>query len=462
MTPQKADEAGMTNGPVTEQDLRAEVERLKRQLEEQRRAQSAGSHDPLKHPAKPSGAKITLLLLLLVVVLAVAFVVGYLPHQRRQLQLTAEASAEQQALPEVSVATARRGDIMGQLVLPGNIQPVTEAPILARAEGYIQKRYVDIGDRVMAGQLLAEIEAPDLDQQVRQVQATVQQAQADLERSNAALEQGKANEALAQVSATRWQNLADRGVVSKQENDQYQAQYKAQSANVRALDRAVAASRGSLAAAQANVARLNELQGYLKVRAPFAGVITLRNVDVGALVNAGNTLLFRIAQTNPLRTYINVPQSNAPDVRPGQTAVLSTTEFAGRKFTGTVTRTSNALDPASRTLLVEVQVPNPDGKLLPGMFVQVDLNLPRKDPPLLISGDTLVVRPEGTLVALLDADSKVHFQPITVGRDYGDKIEVLAGLRDGQQAIVNPNDSVQEGVRVHAIPVAAENSKRSR
>lgn len=442
----------------SEEQLRAEVARLKRELEEQKRAKDA--HSTLAHPARPSGKKIFALIFVLALAFGAAFVMGYIPHQRRQLQLVAEADAQKESLPEASFAVAMRGAASGNLVLPGNIQAVTEAPILARAEGFILKRYVDIGDRVTAGQLLAEIEAPDLDQQVRQAQAALQQSQADLERARAALEQGRANEALAKVNATRWDNLVKRGAVSKQENDQYQAQYLAQSANVRALDRAVAASQSSVAAAQANVARLSELQNYLKVRAPFEGVITLRNIDVGALVNTGNTMLFRIAQTNLLRTYLNVPQSNASDVHVGQTAALNTAELPDRKFRGTVTRTANALDPASRTLLVEIQVPNPDGKLFPGMYVQVDLNLPRKDPPLMISADTLVVRPEGTMVAALDPTDKVHFQRVVVGRDLGDRIEVLSGLTEGQRAIVNPNDSVQEGVKVKPIPAAGGNSKR--
>jgi RND family efflux transporter MFP subunit len=444
--------------PNTEDHLRAEVERLKRELEEQKRSHG---HSPLTHPARPSGRKLFGILVAAAIIFGGAFVLGYLPHQRRELQLVAEADAHKESLPDASFAVAQRGSLNGTLVLPGNIQAVTEAPILARAEGFVLHRYVDIGDRVTAGQLLAEIEAPDLDQQVRQAQAAVEQAKADLERTRAALEQGKANESLAKVNATRWDNLVKRGVVSKQENDQYQAQYQAQAANVRALDRAIDASQGSLAATQANVGRLSDLQNYLKVRAPFAGVVTLRNVDVGALVNSGNTLLFRIAQTNLLRTYLNVPQSSAADVRVGQTAELSTAELPDRKFKGAVTRTANSLDPSSRTLLVEVQVPNPDGKLLPGMYVQVDLNLPRKDPPLLISADTLVVRPEGTLVAALDSNNVVHFQRVTVGRDLGDRIEVLSGMSEGQRAIVNPNDSVQEGVKINPVPTAgAGNSKR--
>ncbi len=389
-----------------------------------------------------------------------AFFLGYVPHHRRDLQIIAEANAQNDALPDAAVVIARKASAMGELLLPGNIQAVTEAPILARAEGYVQRRYVDIGDRVTAGQLLADVEAPDLDQQVRQAQASVTQAQADLARASAALEEGKANESIAKVTASRWDNLVKRGAVSKQENDQYQAQYQAQAANVRALERAVDAAKGNIAALQANVGRLSDMQGFLKVRAPFAGVVTLRNVDVGTLVNTGSTMLFRIAQTNLLRTYLNVPQSSASDVHVGQTASVATPELPERKFTGAVTRTANALDPSSRTLLVEVQVPNPDNKLLPGMYVEVDLHLPRKDPPLLIPSDTLSVRPEGTMVAALDANNAVHFQRVVVGRDYGSDIEILSGLTAGERVVANPNDAVQEGVKVH--PVLAAGSKSSR
>ncbi|MGD0133222.1 MAG: efflux RND transporter periplasmic adaptor subunit [Bryobacteraceae bacterium] len=437
--------------PATELALRAEIDRLTRQLAQKNSHQG---HTALEAPKRPSGGKITMLLLLVGAVFLVAFFTGYIPHHRRDLQVIAEANVQNDALPDVTVVVAKKASAIGDLVLPGNIQPVTEAPILARAEGYVQRRYVDIGDRVTAGQLLAEVEAPDLDQQVRQAQASVVQAQADLERSSAALEQGKANESIAQVTATRWDNLVKRGAVSKQENDQYQAQYQAQAANVRALERAVDAAKGNITAMQANVGRLSDMQGYLKVRAPFAGVVTLRNVDVGTLVNNGSTMLFRIAQTNLLRTYLNVPQSSASDVHVGQMASIATPELPERKFSGAVTRTANALDPSSRTLLVEVQVPNPEGKLLPGMYVEVDLHLPRKDPPLLLPSDTLSVRPEGTLVAVLDPNNAVHFERVVIGRDYGSSIEILSGLNAGQRVIANPNDSVQEGVKVHPIVTA--------
>jgi len=449
------------NSPVTHAELRAEIERLTRQLQQKN---THGAHSALEHPKRPSGGKVTMLLLLVAAVFLVAFFVGYVPHHQRELQIIAEASAQNEALPDVTVVAVKKASTIGDLVLPGNIQAVTEAPILARAEGYVQHRYVDIGDRVTAGQLLAEVEAPDLDQQVRQAEASVEQAQADLARSSAALEQGKANESIAKVTATRWDNLVKRGAVSKQDNDQYQAQYQAQAANVRALERAVDAAKGNIGAMQANVARLTDMQGYLKVRAPFAGVVTLRNVDVGTLVNTGSTMLFRIAQTNLLRTYLNVPQSSASDVHVGQMASLATPELPERKFEGAVTRTANALDPSSRTLLVEVQVPNPEGKLLPGMYVEVDLHLPRKDPPLLLPSDTLSVRPEGTMVAVLDSNNAVHFQRVVIGRDYGSNIEILSGLSAGQRVIANPNDSVQGGVKVHPVLLAGDGagSKRSK
>src|SRR5260370_13720886 len=223
-----------------EEELRAEIEQLKRQLESQKRAHATGAH-VLDHPARPRRAAILELLLLIAAIFVVAFFAGYEPRHRRELQLVAEAHVQKESLPEVSVMAATRAAVMGNLVLPGNIQAVTEAPILARAEGFIQRRYVDIGDRVTAGQLLAEIQAPELDQQVLQAPAAVQQAQADLERATAALEQGNANEALAKVTATRWNNLATRGVVSLQEIVQYQVQRQAQAANVRALDCAVPA-----------------------------------------------------------------------------------------------------------------------------------------------------------------------------------------------------------------------------
>jgi len=434
-------------------ELRAEIENLKRQLEEQKRLAEAGHGRPLQGP---SGLTLLVIVLAVLALSAAGFFLGYLPRQRREMVLAAESKSDAQSLPVVNMQVVKRSEATSELVLPGNIQPVAEAPVLARASGYIRKRYADIGDRVESGQVLAEIEAPELDQQIRQATASLDQARSTVEQATAALEQGRSNANLARVTAQRWANLVAKGVVSRQENDTYQAQYEAQQANVRALDKAVAAARSNASAAEANLSRLNQLKDYLTVRAPFAGVITVRNVDVGVLVNEGSTLLYRLAQTEQLRTYLNVPQSDAGSVRAGQQATLQIPDLPGRKFAGTVSRTANALDPSSRTLLVEVHVPNPTGVLLPGMYAQVDLAVPRTDPPLLIPGDTLVVRSDGPQVAVIGPGDRVHYARIQLGRDFGDRLEALSGLQQGQRLVVNPSDAIREGVQVKIAASAPE------
>jgi len=441
----------------TEARLRAEIEDLKRKVEEQQRLIQHAVPASVTPPA-PSRRTLWLLALVLAVLIVVGFLKGYIPHRRNEVSLVAEAGAASQELPTVTVVSVERSAASGRLILPGNIEALTEAPVLARASGYIQRRYVDIGDRVKSGQLLAEIDAPELDQQVNQARAALDQARAALDQATANLQQGQAQEQLAKVTAERWKNLVAKGVVSRQENDTYQSQWAAAQANVSALEKAVASARSNINAAQANLSRLTQLQDYKSVRAPFAGVVTVRNVDVGALVNEGNTLLFRMAQNDRLRTYVNVPQSDADSVHAGQIAHLSIPDLAGHQFSGAVTRTANALDPATRTLLTEVQVPNSAGLLLPGMYAQVDLTTPRANPPLLIPGDTLVVRSNGPQAGVVGADHIVHFQPLQLGRDYGDKIEVLSGLEAGQQVVVNPGDTVQEGVKVN--PVLLREKKR--
>ena len=443
----------------TEGQLRSEIDDLKRQLAEHKKL-AAGS---AQQPAGPSGRTLAAIALVLAALVVVGFFAGYLPRRRRESVLAAESKAGAESLPVVNVQKVKRSEAKSNLVLPGNIEAVAEAPVLARSSGYIKRRYADIGDRVKEGQVLAEIEAPELDQQIRQARATVDQANSTVQQAEAALEQGRSNENLARVTAQRWENLLKKGVVSRQENDTYQLQWAAQQANVQALEKAVAAARNNAASVEANVARLNDLLEYQTVRAPFAGVITLRNVDAGVLVNEGNTLLYRIAQTDRLRTYLNVPQADAGSVKVGQQAGLEIPDLPGRRFPGAVTRTANALDPATRTLLVEVQVPNPNALLMPGMYARVDLSVPRKDPPLLIPGDTLVVRSDGPQVAVVEADGRVHFARIQLGRDFGDHLEVLSGLEDGQQVVVNPSDAIREGAKVKpvAAPEAAAPARRS-
>ncbi len=426
-----------------EDQLRQEIESLKRQLAQQK-------HEVAK-PPHPTRTGLWLLAFAIIVAIVAAFAFGYIPRLRRESLIGAESREQGETLPSVSVVSAVRSASQSELVLPGNIQAITEAPILARADGYIKKRYVDIGDRVTEGQLLAELEAPELDQQVRQAKANLEQAQAALEQSSASYAQGKANTELAEVTAKRYNNLSSKGVISRQDNDQFRAQYDAQVANLQALEKAIAAARSSVASAEANVSRLEDVQSYKMVKAPFSGVITVRNVDTGALVSTGNTLLFRIAQTDTLRVYVNVPQAYASTVRVGQTAQLTLADQPGRRFSGKVTRTANALDPASRTLLTEVQLANPNGALMPGGYTTVDLSSARTDLPLLIPSGALVVRADGTQVAQVRTDHTVHFQHIAVGRDYGDRMEVTSGLQDGDSVIVNPSDSVREGVKVNPV-----------
>ena len=392
-------------------------------------------------------------MLLGIVLLVVAFFAGYIPLQKRTALILREAQEHEEALPRVDVVEVGRSAQTSELELPGNIQAITEAPILARADGYLKRRMADLGDRVRAGQPVAEIEAPELDDQVRQAQANLQQARAGLDQALANYEQGKSNMEFARVTAERWNHLIARGAVSRQENDQYQAQYRSQVANLQALEKAIAAQRSTISAAEASVARLEQMQSYRVVKAPFAGVITVRTLDVGALVNAGSTLLFRIAQTDILRTYVNVPQASArPDPARAKRLTCAFRTCSGCEFKGTVARTANALDPNSRTLLVEIHVPNTEGTLLPGMYAQVDLSSTRKNPPLQIPSEALIVRADGAVAAVVRPDHTVHLQKIQIGRDYGDRMEVIGGLQEGDTIIPSPGDLAREGLKVNPMP----------
>ena len=271
----------------------------------------------------------------ILVLVLVAFFAGYAPRRKREGTIIAEASAQSMAIPTVNVTLAERSDANSAMVLPGNVQAIAEAPILARSDGYVKKRYADIGDRVRKGQVLAEIEAPELDQQVTQGAANLQQTEAALEQANANYQQGKANEQLAKVTATRWQHLASKGAVSLQENDQYQAQYQAQVANLTALEKAVAAARSNIAAMQANLARLKELQSYEKVTAPFSGVIGLRSVSVGDYVKEGADLV-NLEAIDPLKVDFRVPETYLRQVQPGQSLTITLDALPGSTFDGKV------------------------------------------------------------------------------------------------------------------------------
>jgi RND family efflux transporter MFP subunit len=435
--------------------LRRENEELKRQLAGLRERASNGSAAERDRIWRPSGVAISALCLMAVVIVVVAFFAGYIPLQKRNALIVAEAQEEERALPRVEVTPVLRSAAESELRLPGSIQAIEEAPVLARADGYIVRRMADLGDTVRAGQPLAEIEAPEVDEQIRQARAAVQQAKANVNQAASNLKKGQADAEFARLTAERYGALARQGVVSRQDNDRYNSDHQAQIAALQSLEDAITVQRSNVAAAEASLARLERLKGYQTVLAPFDGVITVRNVDAGALVTAGNTLLFRIAQTRTVRTYVNVPQAYAGSVREGQSARLSVADLPGREFRGTVARTAKALDPASRTLLVEIHVPNSSGALLPGMYARVDLVSGRKNAPLVISSDAMIVRADGTTVATV-RQNKVRVRKIEVGRDYGDRVEVLSGLDEGDLVIQNPGDLAREGLPVEAVRAVAK------
>ena len=397
---------------------------------------------------RPSRAVVSALFAGVAIVLVAAFLAGYLPLHQREAALRAETEAQHRQVPRVEVIRVSRGSAETTLVLPGTMQAVTEAPILARADGYLKRRLADLGDHVRSGQVLAEIDAPELEQQIQQAEAAAEQAQAAVEQAQANLMQGKANRDLARITAERLQKLNDRGIVAQQDRDQAQAQFAAQDATVQAAEKAVAAQRSSLAAFRANLARLQTVDDYRAVKAPFAGVITQRNVDVGALVSSGNTLLYRIAQTAMLRTYVNVPQSSVTAVHVGQAASLTLSDFPGRTFSGKVARAAGALDTSSRTMLVEVDVPNADGALYPGSYADVEIIGSRANPPIVVPAAALVFRADGAQLAVVRSDGTVHLQKVAVGRDYGDRLEILSGVDEGTIVVAVAGDVAREGAKI--------------
>ncbi len=384
--------------------------------------------------------------------LAALLVVGSLPRRDRERNLVRAGQAAKAELPQVTVAQVQKSPSQADLSLPGNVTPNTEALIHARAAGYIKRRLVDIGDRVAQGQLLAEIDAPEMDEQVRQAEAGVSQAKASLAGAQQMLRQAAARLNLARVTAERWRTLVQKGVVSRQEADQRDADLEAQQAAVDSSQAAVKAAEDSVSASEANLRRLVELQAFKNVKAPFAGIITARNVDVGSLIPAsGGQPLYRIAQIDMLRIIVDVPQTSAAYVRVGAPAEVTLQELPGRKFLGKISRTANSLEPSTRTLPTEVIVANPSGILLPNMFAQVTLLKVGAPPLALIPGDSLLVRPNGTQVAVVGAGDRIHFQLVELGRDYGSTTEVRSGLKGDEIVVVNATDEVREGAQVRPV-----------
>jgi membrane fusion protein (multidrug efflux system) len=367
----------------------------------------------------------SLLLVLVLLLAAVVYFVGVRPRQAAEVLAAGRARTAEH--PSVSVILAERATGTRELVLPATLQAFDDTAIHARASGYLGKWLVDIGDHVKAGQVLAKIDSPEIDQELRQERANLDVANANLE--------------LARVTAERWKALGTQNAVAQQDVDQRVADY--------------ASRRADVAAAQANLQRLNELQQFETITAPFAGVITARNIDVGDLINAGSgPELFHISQSNVLRVYVNVPQADVPDMRVGLPVDVLVEEFPSQQFPGKVVRFAGALDAASRTLLVEAQIPNAQAQLFPGMFCRLRFQLP-SDPAILIPSSDAIIRAEGTLVATVTDQNAIHFEKVALGRDFGTRIEIRSGLAAGTRVVENPSDALSEGEAVEPVPLAA-------
>ncbi len=378
-------------------------------------------------------------------------VVGIVPRVRRAEELRAAVDPQNHLLP-VNLVVPHPAPPTTDLNLPGNVQPIQETPIYARVDGYLRQRNADIGDRVERGQVLAEIDTPELDQQVSQAEAAVSQARASLAQTEASLQQAKANLELARITAERWAALLADRAVARQDVDERRSQYDAARASTDAAQANVDATRANVAVSAANLQRLRALESFKKVVAPYSGIVTARTVDRGALITAGSgsasVPLFRVAQIDTLRIFVNVPQTFVRSIAPGQEAKIVVREFPGREFSGKVSRDANALDPTSRTLLTEVLVPNTDLTLKPGMYAQVRFSVVGPDPPVLIPATALVIRADGPQVALVRDDHTVHFQKVELGRDLGTTLEVVSGLSGDERLIVNIPDGLKEGITV--------------
>ena len=391
--------------------------------------ESQPSHEPAHHaPEEPSvvldpdrklGRGFVIGLLVMALVLAVFIAVGIRSRVHAEANLT--RATQQDAIQTVDVISPNGGANALEITLPANTQAYIDTPIYARTSGYLKHWYADIGARVREGQVLADIETPELDQQVEQAQSDLATAQANLQ--------------IAQITAERWKKLLAKNAVSKQEADQATSDFTAR--------------QSAVSSAQANLRRLQQLQGFEKIYAPFDGVITARNVDIGALIQAGDSNspraeLFHLAATDKLRLYVPVPEVNANSVHNGEKIIITSDAVPNEKFTGVVVRNSDAIDMTSRTLNVEVDVANAEHRLLPGQYAFVHLPLPPSSASMTLPSNTLLFRAEGLRVGVV-RDGHVQLTPVTIGHDYGATVEITSGVTPQDQVILNPSDSLAQG-----------------
>jgi membrane fusion protein, multidrug efflux system len=417
---------GRHDGDHTEHLTRAQIDEEIAAMEQHSRRQTQTLEPPPElPPAPPRKALVIVGLVLLILLIAGAATLIARRSQERALAKETERST----IPTVAIVHPQAEKPDEELVLPGSLLAFAESPIYARTSGYLVRWYKDIGSRVHEGDLLATIDAPEVDQELNQTRAARQQIVAQLE--------------LAKSSAQRWENLRKSDSVSAQEADQQTSAYKQAQAN--------------LAAADANVRRLEQLENFKKVYAPFSGVITKRNVDPGALINAGagasGRELFDIARIDPLRVYTSVPQAYAPLIKVGGQTTVTLQEFPGQKFLGKIARTAESIDPNTRTLLTEVDVSNKDGRLLPGSFGEVHFAVGSNVNKVTVPVNAMLFRAEGPRLAVVDENHKIQLRPINIGRDYGTSLEILGGVSTEDNIVINPPDSLQEGQGVNIASV---------
>ncbi len=408
---------------------RAQVDEEIAAMEERSRHQQASIQAPPELPPAPPRKALTIVAVALVVLL-IAGALTLIGHESHERALAKET--EKETVPTVAVVHPLAEKPDEELVLPGSLLAYEESPIYARTSGYLVRWYRDIGSRVKEGELLATIDTPEVDQELNQTRAARQQMVAQME--------------LAKISADRWENLRKSDSVSAQEADTQTSGYKQAQANV--------------AAADANVRRLEQLEGFKKVYAPFSGVLTKRNVDPGALINAGagaaGRELFDIARVDPLRVYTSVPQAYAPYIKVGASTTVTLQEFPGQRFSARIARTAEAIDPNTRTLLTEVDVPNKDGRLLPGSFGEVHFAVGSNVDKVTIPVNAMLFRSQGAQLAVVGTDNKVQLRPINIGKDYGATLEILGGVTTNDQVVINPPDSLEEG---EAVNIAAPSQR---
>jgi RND family efflux transporter MFP subunit len=388
-----------------------------------------GHTDPID-PRRKLGRGVVVAGVLAALVLGILIVVGILTRFRAEAALA--TTARQDAVLSVAVTSPMQGAAAQEITLPANTQAFIDTPIYARTSGYLRKWYADIGAHVHNGQLLAEIDTPELDQQVHQAQSDLATAQS--------------NEKIAQITAERWTRLLAKNAVSKQETDQAMSDFSGR--------------QSALAAAESNVMRLQQLQGFEKIYAPFDGVITARNIDIGSLIQAGDSNspraeLFHMASTDKLRLFVPVPEVYANQVRNGSHVAVTSDAVPDAKFTGTIVRNSDAIDISSRTLNVEVDVVNTEHKLLPGQYAFIHLPIPPSVSSMTLPSGALLFRGEGLRVGVV-RDGRVQLVPVKIGHDYGAKVEITSGLAAQDQVILNPPDSLAEGERVNVEKGDAE------